>query len=88
MPSIENRFKEGQKLVYQSIGEIHSKPKTRQEAYWMGFDRAVERLRYLADQMDNSCPYKDDEPISWCFACPLNNDEWEKSKCKANKYGV
>jgi len=79
------RFKKGQVLLHEQITVIKAKPKKSQEGYWQGFIKGVERLRFIANQMDK-CPYEDDEPPGWCFACPLDN--WSKEKCRAWKKGI
>ena len=76
----KERFKDGQIAVYNQIEVIVSKPKHLQEAYWQGFDKAVEKLRLIASKLD-TCPYVDDEPPQFCFACTEKN--WSRDKCKA-----
>jgi len=81
------RFKKGQIALHKQIDVIRSKPKRLQDAYWQGFDKGIERLRLIASQMENKCPYENDElpSFGWCLACPVEG--WSKEKCKAwNKF--
>ena len=77
---MEHRFKEAQSKTWEYFLRITDPPKTREHWRWDTFDRAVEQIRQMAEQLD-TCPYTDDNPPPVCFACPLGS-KWTKEACK------
>lgn len=84
------RIRRGNKLLWERwrlIGDM--KEGEKQDKFLAGWDRGVEKLRALCDELaslDGRCPYEGAEgPTEVCLACSVPNERWSREKCPAWK---
>lgn len=84
------RIRKGNKLLWERwrlIGDME--PGEKQDRFLVGWDRGVERLRTLCDELaalDGRCAYEGAEgPAEFCLACSVPNERWSRERCPAWK---
>ncbi|HEX76922.1 MAG TPA: hypothetical protein G4O03_00665 [Dehalococcoidia bacterium] len=83
------RIRKGNHLLWERwrlIGDMQ--PGKKQERFLAGWDRGVERLRKLCDELaslDGRCAYEEQQPTDPCLACSVPNEQWSKDRCPAWK---
>lgn len=84
------RIRKGNRLLWERwrlIGDME--PGEKQDRFLAGWDRGVEKLRELCDELaslDGRCAYEGAEPpTEVCLACSVPNECWSKERCPAWK---
>jgi hypothetical protein len=82
------RIRKGNKLLWERWRLIvEMEPGEKQDRFLAGWDRGVERLRALCDELaalNGRCAYEGTEqPTQPCLACSVPNGRWSRASCPA-----
>lgn len=82
------RIRRGNQLLWERWGLIKGMPDgEKRERLLVGWDRGVERLRRLCDELaslDGRCACEGERPTNPCLACSVPNERWSRDICPAD----